>query len=158
MTEKLREIHYLFCHRILPQMIQTTGGSEIWEILKSDKADAFLEFVWNQISQKDGVKWLDPKGLCGSTFQADSLELIIITLPQPTATPEAYFVAVARHPKDHPSDLRYFTLEASFVDDLPRRTVFGEWTKNGHINYGSGPEPDVQAFISRIRQIYTGGI
>ncbi|MFV8754653.1 hypothetical protein ACNOYE_29250 [Nannocystaceae bacterium ST9] len=104
----------------------------------------------------------------GGNLRAEHLKLskreigrhpcVILELPEPIATTEAYMVAIV-HLRDldegeggegRDAERRYFTLEYSGHRPAPH-TVLGEWTDQGsHINMGGGPEPTVDAFVSEL--------
>ncbi len=88
---------------------------------------------------------------------------LVIELPQPVATTEAFMVAIIQRrdldapplppdaePPPPAPECRYFTLEFSAHREPPQ-TVLGEWTAQGsHLNMGGGPEPEVEAFIAKL--------
>lgn len=100
---------------------------------------------------------------------------VIIELPEPIATTEAYMVAIVllgdpeldpdeddeldeddeaeSEAEERPSECRYFTLEYSAMRSEPH-TVLAEWTAQGsHINLGPGPAPNLDAFIGELAKL-----
>ncbi len=72
---------------------------------------------------------------------------LVIEMPAPLEVTEAFMVGVLRLGDD--AELRYFTLEYS--PRRPAQTMVGEWMDpERHVNYGDGPEPDVDAFVAKI--------
>jgi hypothetical protein len=78
--------------------------------------------------------------------QRNEIRCYVISMPEARNLTEACLVAVA----STPLELRYFTLEKSISED-DTITVFCEWTKDGsHLNYGAGPNANVDDFSERI--------
>jgi hypothetical protein len=85
---------------------------------------------------------------------------VIIQLPDPIATTEAYMIAIVHlrdlvdaRTDDREAERRYFTLEYSAHRTAPH-TVLGEWTAQAsHINLGAGPEPTVDAFVAELAKL-----
>jgi hypothetical protein len=57
---------------------------------------------------------------------------------------------VAVTPHADPDASRCFTLEHSWTLDGQPATVLAEWTAAGHVNYGDGPPPEQQAFLTAL--------
>ncbi|MBF2088406.1 MAG: hypothetical protein IGR80_17930 [Synechococcales cyanobacterium K44_A2020_017] len=154
--------HYLFSHKRLPRLFQDSPLQFV-EKMRSAQAQMFLLRFWKAIAEEidlDDEDIVDPAGLKLTSKEAEDYEIIVVSLPPPTISPEAYFIGVwVSYSKAHEgAPFRYFTLELE--EDLGRdddssigspTTVFCEWTETGeHLNYGDGLAPKVEAFIEAI--------
>jgi hypothetical protein len=75
---------------------------------------------------------------------------VLITPPKPEHTTEVHYIAIILDRVD-PKFLRYVVLEHSWDVNGAPRTVLGEWTSEGsHVNYGDGPVPTEDSFLSTI--------
>jgi len=75
-------------------------------------------------------------------FDADSG--FVVGMPPPQNAPECYLFAIVR---DKSGSIAYYTLERSLGDD----TMLGGWNAEGaHLNFGPGPQPDLDAFVAAI--------
>jgi hypothetical protein len=56
--------------------------------------------------------------------------------------------------------VRYLTLEYAVSPlDESVYTVFGEWDKQRHVNFGEGPPPDADAFLAAVaRRLAPGSV
>jgi hypothetical protein len=151
-----RAHHYLFAHRVLPSVFFENPARFI-EVLAKDGI-GFLRFFWERVGSdlKDETA-LPASGLNYQTRRTDDgVTVVIITLPQPEAAPEAYFAAaVYRPPMEGGASLcRYFTLEYGIdLTGSQSRTVLCEWTSQpspSHLNYGDGPEATEMAFFKAV--------
>jgi hypothetical protein len=130
----------------------------------SDEATEVLRDLWSDVAQ--GVDEPDrrpPHGLEASTVQVLEGYLVrVICFPRAEEVAENHFAAVAYRPARRgllfwghaPASLRYLALELGrTVPEGKHATVLGEWTPDGHLNYGKGPEPTVDNFLEAIRPI-----
>jgi len=171
---RARQQHYLFAHKMLPQIAFDFGAASVLMLSDGERAADFLERVWRDCGE--GLQGRDlvdldgaSVGLSVETRRVAGEEMIsIVTLPAPQVTPEAYFVAFMCDAVPHsaPDDgspestdiwkllvrstpVRVFTLELSQDEGGRDGTVFCEWTNDGrHVNMGTGPSPDKNAFFS----------
>lgn len=152
-----RHHHYLFAHRILPALARE-DAEVFFENLSSDRAADYLRDLWHRTGEDFAPQELiAPVGLRAEVTEVGDISLAIIILPPPVGVTEAFFTGASLASghyslsNEETEGLRYFTLEVGFTlpGDIPR-TVFGEWTLQGHVNYGDGPEPTVVAFTERI--------
>lgn len=142
--DRPRPQHYEFAHRALPAI----AGRVMRDLpaVRHD-LDAMLRFMWG----KAGERVADApagsvEGLHGEVVEVAGREVVLVTLPPAEHATEAHFVAIV--PGDPP---RVFTLEHTWhvPDDAPG-TVLGEWTEERHVNYGDGPEPEADAFLTAV--------
>lgn len=164
-----RRQHYLFAHRLMPQVAHQWGANTVLLLDDPAAAPGFLERRWAECAE--GLppnELVAPNELRASVHQSDDQLAAVIALPAPIAVTEAYFVAIAcQIPPQPPADkseaslenyraglaqmpVQYWTLEWGFTLDQPR-TVLGMWTNEGaHLNLGDGPAPDEAAFVEAI--------
>jgi len=171
---RARQQHYLFAHKMLPQIAFDFGAASVLMLSDSEKAADFLERVWRDCGE--GLQGRDLVALDGASVGlavetrrvADDEMISIVSLPAPQVTPEAYFVALMCDavPQSVPNDgspeslelwkllvrstpVRVFTLELSQDEGGREGTVFCEWTNDGrHVNMGDGPPADKNAFFA----------
>ena len=75
---------------------------------------------------------------------------MIVEMPEPQEAVHAHFVAILLGEADD-DPARYITLERSVsLDAGAQRTVLAEWSTEGHVNYGDGPEPTIDAFVDQL--------
>lgn len=155
-----RDHHYLYAHRLLPQL--AFSAPEKFLAFVERNGSAFLEYFWNecgkQIAEDERIQ---PEGLSCKIYSLDDgIVAACITLPQPVEMPEAYFAAFVHRPEG--DDLlnskqvftRYFTLEYGQRMDGSARTVLCEWNAEGsHLNYGDGPPPQMDLFLNSIESL-----
>ncbi|HEU4327029.1 MAG TPA: hypothetical protein VFS21_28065 [Roseiflexaceae bacterium] len=154
-SEEPRAQHYSFAHRLLPSLAWQ-NPDRLRMTLAGDEPLPFLMRLWRDIGEHlPPHQRLDPAGLAAETRSHGAYQILLITLPPPVAITEAYFAACVFGPHTHRAvPLRYFTLEESYsFFSHQRTTVLGEWRPTGHDNLGAGPEPDLDAFYTRICQL-----
>jgi len=154
-----RCVHYQFAHVALRGLVfnEPRLALALWEL---EEPGALLDEIAVQVARACRAEGQ------GGELQAAQLEVhkcrlgsnpcVIIKLPEPIASTEAYMVAIIalrdldRAPGREAVACRYFTLEYSDQREAPH-TVIGEWTEQGdHLNMGAGPEPKVAAFVGEL--------
>jgi hypothetical protein len=76
-------------------------------------------------------------------------ETLVLTLPRPEVTSEAYFIGVIRMNEDA---CRVFCLERSSVPPTNElTTILSEFARNGRMNWGPGSEATIDAFVALMR-------
>jgi hypothetical protein len=143
--EHLPSQHYLFAHRILPHLLWQ--GDSVLGILANPENQQFLGEQWDRVP---GVFECRPsrgrERLAYTTHWVGGDNLtVVVTLPPPTDVAEAHLVAITTSPV-----LRYLTLELGEDDRGGARTVLGEWTPDGHGNFGDGPPPEKMPFLQAV--------
>ncbi|MGE3806120.1 MAG: hypothetical protein AB7K24_15725 [Gemmataceae bacterium] len=154
--------HYTLAHYALRGMALSNPLAYLG-IMASPNARDFLADLLKQVSEDCAAsERLD--------FSVDNLKVhkvrigpypcAMVELPPPRGVTEAYFTAavlladldsVTSEEQELP--LRYFTLEKGANLGDGSRTVLCEWNEQSHLNYGDGPEPDVQAFARAIEKM-----
>ena len=143
--EHLPSQHYLYAHRILPQLLWQ--GDSILGILVNPENQGFLGDQWDRVlSSFRCTPCRGREQLRYSThwIGGDNLA-IVISMPPPLEVADAHLVAITSSPV-----LRYVTLELGEDDAGRPRTVLGEWTPDGHRNFGDGPAPDPVQFLQAV--------
>ena len=116
-------------------------------ILVNPENQPFLGEQWDNIAARYRcTPSLGRERLAYSThwIGGDNLA-VVIALPPPQQVADAHLVAITTSPV-----LRYLTLERG-EDEVGRpRTVLGEWTPDGHGNFGDGPPAERTAFLEAV--------
>jgi len=159
-----RCVHYQFAHVALRTLVfeDPRLALALWE---RDDPSPILDDIAVQVDRA----CLRMSGE-GGNLRAEHLRIskreigqrpcVILELPEPLATTEAYMVAIVHlrmlgdaEADDREAERRYFTLEYSAHRPAPH-TVLAEWTKQGsHMNMGGGPEPTVDAFVAELAKL-----
>lgn len=147
-----RRHHYHFAHKMLPTYFYEDPNG-IREVLESD-GPLFLTWLWDRLgSRLEESERLSSEGLeLIVRNPARDMVVFVVKYPAPEIVPEAYFTALVYH-QDR---VFYVTLEHSLVL-LPGMsgTILGAWNEEGdHLNFGSGPNPTVNAFVKAILDMY----
>jgi hypothetical protein len=140
--------HYLFAHRLLPGLLWQ--GDSMLGILVNPENQPFLGEQWDTVrSRAQCVPSTGRERLAYSThWIGDDNLAVVITLPPPAEICDAHLVAITTSPV-----VRYLTLELGENDLGRRHTVLGEWTPNGHANFGDGPAPIPDHFLQAVCRI-----
>lgn len=157
--------HYVFAHRILPE-VAFTDPNHVLELLKSDKGTPFLSDLWEEVGRAC-PRPLEADGLEVSVQALGGCEIILVQLPTPVVAPEAHYLALVHGQESRffglvkRPRLRCFTLERSIRLAGGTRTVICEWTWNQesgleHNNYGAGPPANAQDFLGSLAGILAG--
>jgi len=160
---KLRKSHYEFAHHALRYFVYENPKQFI-KIMQSNNACKFLEESYNNVKSECNDEW--DINIKDNDFSVHLTEIqnhytIIITLPETIRSPEAKMLGIIFLYKKifgeifNTFNIRYFTLEygESPLKEEPYN-VFCEWKglyeKSEHLNYGSGPEADIEKFKEKI--------
>lgn len=126
---------YQFAFRVLPALYFSDPSATRKALLEP----GFIQRLWTHLGvHRRTVGTPSPQV---ETFG----EVLLITMPTPRESPEAYFLAiVGEEPK-------LYTLEMGhdLESDQPC-TYFCACTESGHANYGQGPKPEVGAFLAAL--------
>ncbi|MCB9951060.1 MAG: hypothetical protein H6824_08770 [Planctomycetaceae bacterium] len=159
-----RSWHYAFAHVALRQHAEAEPAATI-AILGNEKASQFLDDLAKQVNA-----WCEQNGEPIGEFgdwtvhrkRIDGMPVAVVEMPAPVAPPEAYFVAIILQTTDltpeamKAASARYFTLERSINLEGNTTTMMCEWTQDGtHCNLGAGPEPQVDAFLSKLKTMFS---
>lgn len=150
-----RAHHYRFAHRLLPQ-VTASFGPRLLDEPPPAGLDTALTRMWTRLGTElpPDAAALPADGLHGQRLEHAGHDVLLIAFPTPIAPPEAHFAAIVRAAPATPC--RYLTLELT-VDVLTHRTatVLGEWTADGHLNFGAGPAdpPTPDAFLTALERL-----
>jgi hypothetical protein len=150
-----RCVHYQFAHVALRTLVfqLPSLATVLWD---QDDPSELLDNLCVQVGRACRRQTGEGGNLRAEHMRVSKRELgrrrcVIIELPEPIATTEAYMVAIVHVPDE--AERRYFTLEHSALRPAPH-TVLGEWSEQGsHFNMGAGPEPTVDAFLVALGQL-----
>ena len=150
---------YMFAHRALPQVVHDDPG-QAQKLLTGPEGPRFLSFLWGRVAERLPAEARDaPHGLaCETHAGPGGRTIVLVTMPPPEHTPEAFFAAAVFTPGPrkllfwrHPPTADYLTLELGTTLGGEPRTVLCGWEKNGtHYNMGDGPPPEKEAFLTRV--------
>lgn len=151
---------YVFAHRALPQVVHD-DPEKARTLLSGPEGAGFLAFLWHRVGERLPPEERAPaEGLETSRHvKPDGTVIILVTMPPPKRSPEAWFAALVFTPGPrkmlffrHPPTVQYLTLELGHDVDGETRTVLCGWSKDGtHYNLGDGPPPESDAFLDRVR-------
>ncbi len=156
---KARQQHYVFAHAALPQLAHASPP-RMMNVLCGPTGRDFLRRLWEEVGNGcDADERVPGEGISLDVVQLPTGHVAgVISLPEPRAVPEAYFVAVVAPEPDESgfaadTGCRVITLEKT-MDLLGQGgplTVIGEWTADGaHANFGSGPAPALADFVAPV--------
>ena len=149
----------------LRHLLYRSRAGALWAF--SDSANEVLLSLWSDaaaiVEEPDRQ---EPQGLEARrlyTYRDYSVRIIRCSSPHDIG--DSHFVAVAcKRGRPHilpwkrqPGEVRYLALEVG-LDLNGLRTVLGEWTAAGHINYSTGPEPTEDAFATALIRILDGDL
>ena len=159
--------HYSFAHVALRDAAFQNPVQTVTE-LASAESPGRIAILWDTVEQlcEDHGEpvTLNPEDILIHTVPIDARPCVLIEMPAAARKTEAFFVAlVLRIDLNNPDagfdvePLRYLTLEFSETNSIDEvQTVIGEWNRDGtHNSLGSGPEPDIAAFVTSIEKILT---
>jgi hypothetical protein len=154
-----RAHHYTFAHVALRGFCESSP-LRFFGVMASDKRDEFIRHVWSMVcDQCDEREKTDlvPEDIEITCCRARGFPTVIVEMPAAKFVTEAVMVGIVllvdddeEEPSEEILPFRYFTLEFGNTFEGSSRTVFCEWTREGHCNMGFGPEPDVRSFIEAI--------
>lgn len=157
--------HYRLVHTALRDICMA-APYDFFELMVSQAREEFLEDLWSCI-RKDCDELGDPSFTISELqFFPTHLKgypLLLVVMPEPLFSPEAYLVGVllevpleeVKYRKPTPV-CRYFTLEKS-PDLVAMATgysaVLCEWADGLHINHAMELNPDLHTFTNAISEI-----
>jgi hypothetical protein len=169
--DEARTLHYLFAHRVLPDLA-FEDPLQFMAILAAPDAEQKLHELWVTVGRSlaegrgHGEQVPASEGLAVSRTRLAARACAVIEMPRPEAETEAYFVAaVLDHnldqsraaPPEAKPRLFYYTLEkGTNLTDGSDRTVLCRWdTKTRHSNLGDGPVAEKKAFLEVVERMVT---
>lgn len=134
-----RRRHYVFAHRAIPQIV-AAHGERFVEDMRGPHAASLLARLWDEI----GGEPMDAPTVAVKELKGGA-PFVLITMPEPENTPEAYYVGVV--------DGRCFTLERGVTTTGETQTFLCEWADGKHVNYGPGPPAEEHAFAGAVEKL-----
>lgn len=175
-----RCVHYQFAHVALRTLVfeERRLAPALWH---SDNPAAILDDIAVQVDRACRRMSGEGGNLRAEQLRVSKREIgqhpcVIVEMPEPIATTEAFMLAIVLlddaeldddaddegDDEDEDDDeggaardsrCRYFTLEYSALRSEPH-TVLAEWTAQGsHMNLGGGPPPSVEAFAGELAKL-----
>lgn len=148
-----RPHHYRFAHRELARQLLEFGPQVTSPSPSGKSLLPALVQLWDTLGETlPPEDRLPSHGLDSRHLEVDGHRLLLVTLPTPAVTPEAYFAAAVL--PQGAKAIRYLTLEHAVnpFDGTPG-TVLGEWTTQNHLNHGQGPSPAADHFVTAVIQL-----
>jgi hypothetical protein len=138
--------HYYFGHISLrrlayeaPDLLPLTDPDELQHLLGGAMSEAAEFWGVTAEQRRDLIRKIRY-----ARRRVGEADAIIIVMPPPRIASECFLIAICRRSDGSPA---YFTLERSVFSP----TVLCGWSADGiHLNYGSNPEPTIDAFIKAI--------
>lgn len=145
-----RPAHYRFAHQILSQDAHRPQG-DTWPTLTGPNGPAYLAMKWDMAG---GDPQLSPAIRIVLNQPLAGHHVLVVSMPQPLAPTEAYFVAYACPPR---GPLRFFVMERGVGQPgEPERAFVSEYRADGmRIRHGDLPATTVEAFVGAIVQDLT---
>ncbi len=147
-----------FAYEVLPIMFHSQTD-DFFTYLERD-GRKFLDFWWNYIGEKLPEDQLcSSAGLGGKVMELEpGVRLAVVTLPQPKADDEIYYLAMVAKPEKRFAWVRLPTTNVIALvrksgEEYPNGTEIGEITPRGRYVAGrSGPVPSPEAMIKLARK------
>lgn len=137
---------YYFAHQLMKSLV--FQGKDKLGFMILDDENKFKEMIqegWKHSNETFNKKYRPYKiELYYKGINEDKL-LVLFSSPSPKKMLDTYFCGFVLGGKVP----RYFTVEKGMM-----YTILGEWTTDGHINYGEVSN-EIEGIISRIEDIYT---
>ena len=153
MASQSRKLHYSFAYRMLPMMLFGDNGLSVWHVLADPATSGdYLREAWTRTSAAQNLEFFEPEGL-HATFRKgeEGRNLVVITMPEPIAPPEAYYAIVQYDAET--GKLHYYTIEYSVRMDGSKRVVLGKTLQGGQRhNLGALPNADLELGIDEIER------
>ncbi len=138
----MRPHHYQFAHHALPAHF-FTDVTQFTKMLQMD-GKVFLHYLWTATGEDLDEDPL-PYSLELERRKHGKYTIYLITMPEPTAATEAFYILLASDGRKH----FYFTLEAGqdLKDESKFLPIHCEWTADGtHKNFGQLGSTDIETF------------
>ncbi len=149
-----RPHYYLFAHRLLPAVLHRNLEPFRTAAL-AGSVDQGLSAMWQKASEDAGASQDAALSIMSIIHECGGRVVVLITPPPPEHVTEAHFIAVV-FDRQNGSFLRYLVLEVGWdITTGGRRTVIGEWTRDSHVNFGDGPDPDAEKFLAVVFERFT---
>jgi hypothetical protein len=147
----VRRHHYEFAHRTLPDVV-LSGRFDLLEMAEQGVLAQALLGAWEALGEAfPQEERLAPDGLAVWPVDLAGGRALLVRFPPVRSMPEALLAAAVPGAQGGPT--RYLTLEFAGAEDGEVQTMIGEWEGEVHRNWGTGPEPDPNAFVVALEQL-----
>ncbi|MEM0998393.1 MAG: hypothetical protein AAGN35_15140 [Bacteroidota bacterium] len=121
-----RIVHYAFAYQMLPMLIFSKHCEAVWQQMRDPETRReTLNDAWARTCRHFDVKDFQPVGLEGDFIETERKEYLVVDMPPPVKSPEAYRCVVE---KDLPARMfRYFSAEYGSTAEAQKQVVLGEW-------------------------------
>jgi hypothetical protein len=152
MNDEPRQHHYIFAHRVLPQLVL-----EQWDVLRptfqDGSAEERLRSMWQGIGSRlaTSERLETESDIAVSRVELEDGAGFMVSFPRPKHPGEAGLALVL----DRSSPTRYFVLELGW-DVVERHPywVLCEWDQSGHANFGRcGDDPGSDPELVRAQML-----
>lgn len=159
MVDKKASQHINFANEAIPILFNSQYAG-FMQYIEKDRTK-FLEFWWKHIGdQLDKSLCKAPNGLSYKIIEIDEKrKIILITLPTPLLSGEAYFLACVKLPEKRVpfvnfSFTRVISLYKSEDENGLSCTRMAYLTRQARVvPIGIGPQPDAELFLAEVRRI-----
>ena len=151
--------HYAFAHWVLRDLA-FAEPVRIFSMLASDSRTKYFDDVLSDLDTI--IEGTERRNFSGADIRFVGIAIgdrpcAILQMPPTTNPTEAYFIAiVSRLPREQLSTcldsntadtlIDYYTLERPVEIRPDRPSVFCAWTQDTHLNFGEGPQPNIEQF------------
>jgi hypothetical protein len=128
-----RDHHYLFAHRVLPRAVFSDPRAFL-QMISASQSQRVLEDLWHRIGERAEEPVKTERGKPALSISSHSFfgrPSIVIALPTPVATTEAWFIAVVSEDEEINDPWRYFVLENTCSKASEPLAVLCEWFEDG---------------------------
>jgi|GEM_PF-3329871 len=148
LSSKARKLHYTFAYRMLPMLMFGRYAHDVFDLLvDADRAREYLLESWDKTAESIGEEPFNPGGLGTTYHPLETVETVVIYLPEPSFPPEAYNVVLLRSG----DAIEFYTVELSVRLDGTKRVVLGQYLQDGaRMNLGALPSPAVENCLEEI--------
>jgi hypothetical protein len=154
--------HYVLAHVAFRSFCQDNPLG-FFAMMASPNRAELMANIWEQVRKHcdpEGEPSFDIADVQVNTARIKNYPSLVFTMPTPTATSEAYFVALVLlidtgqpKPPQNP-EFACWTLEKGATLDGSDRTVLCRWKKDdSHENFGDGPPPTLPEFARALENV-----
>lgn len=153
-----REWHYAFAHHELPGRVLAAPARLRDRLGDEEATRTFVMTALYAAADQSGLgedelaQWAAQTKVSRIFWNPETqrgMESVFVELPEPTSSPEAYFVAIVLRSVKDTVEAEYFTLERT---DGNRAVLCGWTADRQHLNFGIHVKPDFDAFLAAVAE------